>query len=671
MAGEDGDPRSAAILRSVVVGRPRALREMLATDHHMFGIVAPAEGPLERFVARVNDDPERPEVAAARARGAGRVVAWGEPVPVKRTELLRWNVARGRESVIAVRSDPTLRSTLQIGSWFASRWRVRAIRRLVLALPGALPFAVAHLCSFLPSPDGARLALDIAFWTGVRSASTREEWDDLTRRSYVALCYHRITPESGPGQERMSLPPTVFRRQMRLLRWLGYQALTSAEVVAFHHGATGIGRRRYALTADDGFEDCVAELTASGAAQLFVPTAAPGQNAWWTEGGRVADWPRLAGAAATGVAIGSHGRRHRPLVELSDDELQDELGGSHTDLAANLPVVAPVLAYPNGNYDARVRAAAVEAGYVAAYTTDPGRNGTGLDAFCLRRVTPKAWDSRLSFLFRVVTGEPVPDPWDARRRRAASRRSIRQRVESRANRVVRRMSPGRRYRGAIVERELRRRFGDHSEIRLLDAGSENGIVATTIAKRHPAWLVVGVDLNAEALREGLSWAAENRADNVHFVRADLTNLLRDDGFDAAIAVDCLTEVPDDDGALVSITRSLRPGGVLVVHSPVAGWRPVLPSSGRHWPRAVRRGYDPEVLTAKLGALDLVVDEVRPTFRAVGHLAQEIRDRHVKGKRLVVQLVAFPFLIGAVWLERVGLTVGRPRAVLVVAHRPTE
>jgi hypothetical protein len=75
----------------------------------------------------------------------GDVVAWGEPVPVKRTELLRWNVARGRESVIAVRSDPTLRSTLQIGSWFASRWRVRAIRRLVLALPGALPFAVAHL----------------------------------------------------------------------------------------------------------------------------------------------------------------------------------------------------------------------------------------------------------------------------------------------------------------------------------------------------------------------------------------------------------------------------------------------------------------------------------------------------------------------------------------------
>jgi hypothetical protein len=433
----------------------------------------------------------------------------------------------------------------------------------------------------------------------------------------------------------------------------------------------GIGRRRYALTADDGFEDCVAELTASGAAQLFVPTAAPGQNAWWTEGGRVADWPRLAGAAATGVAIGSHGRRHRPLVELSDDELQDELDGSHTDLAANLPVVAPVLAYPNGNYDARVRAAAVEAGYVAAYTTDPGRNGTGLDAFCLRRVTPKAWDSRFHSCPRRdrrtcsgSLGRTTPTGPPRVEVSANALNLVRTASYEGCHRVVAIAVPS--WNGSCVDASA-----TTAEIRLLDAGSENGIVATTIAKRHPAWLVVGVDLNAEALREGLSWAAENRADNVHFVRADLTNLLRDDGFDAAIAVDCLTEVPTTTARWSLLLDRSDPARARRTQSgPRAGGRcyRAAGATGRA-PFAV--GTTPKSSPQSLAALDLVVDEVRPTFRAVGHLAQEIRDRHVKGKRLVVQLVAFPFLIGAVWLERVGLTVGRPRAVLVVAHRPTE
>lgn len=672
MIGETAPCNDGVVLHSIAARRGRALREMLNSERHVFGIVAPAEGPFDRFVARVGEEAGDAEVAAIRARRAGRSLEWGSPEIMSRRALLRWNIARGQASIAAVRVDRSLLSGVQVGAWFASRWRVRLFRRIALALPRPMSVAFAHVASLGPSPHVVRLAMDLAFWNGARSESSRSEWEAFTRSSYVALCYHRITSDRIPGQERMNVAPQTFRRQLGMLRMLRYRPLSTEEMVSFHNGATNIGRRRYVLTADDGFEDCVDAATdASVLAQLFVPTAAPGMTAWWTAAGEVADWPRLASAAAGGMTIGSHGRRHRPLAGLGDDELRDELEGSRADLRTNLRGASDLLAYPNGRYDERVRKAAVAAGYVAAYTTDPGRNGAGLDALCLRRVTPKAWDSRLSFLFRVATGEPVPHRWDARRRRLAARTGRRRRVEQRVDQIVKKASPGRRYRGAIVERELSRRLGTARRVKLLDAGSENGIVTTAIAVRHPEWSVVGADVNAAALLAATRWATAHGADNVHFVRADLTRLLRENVFDAAVAIDCLTEVPDDDGALRAIARSLRPGGVFVMHTPVDGWQPVLRSSTRLWPRAVRRGYGREALVAKLQAAGLVVDAVSPTYRAVGHLAQEIRDRWVKRRRLSVQLSAAPFLIAAVFLEQRGVTIGRHRAMLVVAHRPKD
>ena len=61
-------------------------------------------------------------------------------------------------------------------------------------------------------------------------------------------------------------------------------------------------------------------------------------------------------------------------------------------------------------------------------------------------------------------------------------------------------------------------------------------------------------------------------------------------------------------------------------------------------------------------------EVTPTYRSLATAAQELRDR-IKGSALPIRLVAFPFLVGAVWLERLGITWGRPNALLATARRP--
>jgi SAM-dependent methyltransferase len=676
---------ASLVLHGVSVQRPRALRELLLSGHHVFGLTPRVGEPLPCFVARADSGRDHDgnaaaaEVAAVRARRAGAPISWGPSIPFSGApKLLQWQFARGRCSVHEIRRDPSLASGMQIGRWFGARWQIRALRTAVTALPAPTARALARVAAMIPTETFGRLAADLAFWAGVRATASDAEWSALARDSYVALCYHRITDDRVPGQERMSLPPAVFRRQVRLLRLLRYRALSPDDIVAFHKGTALIGRRRYALTADDGFIDCVAETIAVGArAQLFVPTAAPGRRAWWTEGGEVADWSQLLAAAEAGATIGSHGRLHLPLVDLDDEQLHAELEGSRAELSAHLPASRALVAYPNGRYDERVRSMAIDAGYEAAYTTDPGRNSMATDAWSLRRVTPKSWDSRLSFLYRVFTGEPVPARWDTRRQRVAARsterRSIaftlRRRAEYKAERLVRTTSPGRRFRTALVDEALERRFSESRRLKLLDAGSEDGVLATQIAGRRPTWLIVGIDLNLGALRDGQRWAADNDVRNISFVQADITTLMRENAFDAAIAIDSLAEVPDDEGALLAIARSLRPGGLFITHTPVAGWEPVLAGSARYWPRAVRRGHEPAELVAKIEAVGLVVDEIRPTFRSLGHLAQEVRDRWLKPRRLVVRLAAYPFLLGAVWLERAGFSWGAHRELFVVAHRP--
>lgn len=371
-------------------------------------IVADVSGPgevIDPARAGLPHGPAGAEAIAVRLRRAGVPLEWGEPRPVGgRRELLAWCRQRGRSSLDVVRAQPDLLPELQLGSWVHAGWRVRSVRRAALATPGA------GVSAALPPAAAA----DVAFWAGVRDAATAAEWQRLTR-SYSALLYHRIAGEMKPGQERLDLLPAAFRRQMALLRRFGFHPLDAAELLSLHGHDGTVPRRSVVVTADDGFRDALDELTreADRRPQMFVPTAAVGGQAWWAGGEPVGDWEDLRRLVAAGGAIGSHGRAHAVLPDVGEAELVEEVDGSLAELRAALDgSVTPVLAYPHGRHDERVRARAREAGYAAAWTTALGRNGAGVDPWCLRRVGIKAWDSRLAFLWKVVTGESLPDPWE-------------------------------------------------------------------------------------------------------------------------------------------------------------------------------------------------------------------------------------------------------------------
>ncbi len=392
-----------------------------------FGPLRPLVGPFPRPVIHLSgpsdlldqaaqglpDGAATPEAVAVRLRRLGVQLSWGRPEVLPDTAaFLRFCRQRGRSSVELSRSDPSLLTELQLGAFFHAYWR-RRLARLALC---RLEFLTASL-----SQTGLLgLAADAAFWAGVRATATDAEWERFARSSYVVFYYHRIGEKGQPGEERLDVHPRRFARQLRLLGALGFRPLAPDELLRFHRDPTeSLPRRSYVLTADDGFRDAVGELRRRADLRpcVFVNTSCVGGTAVWAYREPLADWKELQDLQAAGGVVASHCRHHPRLTDVERDELRPELAGAIADLRERLPEVWPLFAYPHGLHDEQVREAVIEAGYEAAFTTRPGRNGAGTDPYCLRRIGLKDWDGPVTVAWKAATGELLPWIWERARRR--------------------------------------------------------------------------------------------------------------------------------------------------------------------------------------------------------------------------------------------------------------
>jgi peptidoglycan/xylan/chitin deacetylase (PgdA/CDA1 family) len=386
--------------------------------------LGPVSGCFERIVAAVTpsaacDDPvagalscgqAQAEARAVRLRRVGASLRWDAPIQTANVRsLLGFCRARGRASVELARSDPSLVTELQLGTWFDAPWQIRLGRRvaLVLRCPGIHRWATR-------SSRCLAAAADLAFWSGVRERTTTQEWRRFTASSHVILVYHRFAGFLKPGQERIDIAPYRFRRQLRALQLAGFRPLPASKLLTFHAGlASSLPRRSVTITVDDALVDCVGPLlrNANWLPQLFICTRDLGGRAYWIDGEPLATWSDIDELVAAGVTVGSHGRRHRRLTSLDEAQRSDELAGSRRDLLHRLTNPLPVVAFPNGDHDLDVCRAARQAGFAAAYTTQKGRNGIGTDPYCLRRVSIHGHDGVAAVLWKSLTGEALPEFW--------------------------------------------------------------------------------------------------------------------------------------------------------------------------------------------------------------------------------------------------------------------
>jgi peptidoglycan/xylan/chitin deacetylase (PgdA/CDA1 family) len=189
----------------------------------------------------------------------------------------------------------------------------------------------------------------------------------------LALCYHAVSNTWPAG---FAVSAEQIERQVSALLDRGYVGATFSDAVL-----APPAERTLAVTFDDAYRSVYEEarpaLESLGVpATVFVPTALvgseqpmawPGTDHWlgtpYERELTPMSWQELGELTELDWELGSHTRTHPRLPTLGADPMREELEGSRTDLEERAGAPCESIAYPYGDYDDTVVAAARRAGF--------------------------------------------------------------------------------------------------------------------------------------------------------------------------------------------------------------------------------------------------------------------------------------------------------------------
>lgn len=118
--------------------------------------------------------------------------------------------------------------------------------------------------------------------------------------------------------------------------------------------------------------------------QRMVPPAGVAEQTLSID--KMMTWEQVLAMGNDGVDFGSHTHTHPLLTYESDEAIGRELRVAKQVLEERLAQPARAFAYPNGNWDARVREHVKRTGYECAFTTERGWSHPDEDPYSIRRV---------------------------------------------------------------------------------------------------------------------------------------------------------------------------------------------------------------------------------------------------------------------------------------------
>jgi peptidoglycan/xylan/chitin deacetylase (PgdA/CDA1 family) len=228
------------------------------------------------------------------------------------------------------------------------------------------------------------------------------------------LLYHHIgLPTVHTEAAGLTIRPHKFEQHIRLLRWLGYNTITTGQWLAWYKNRNPLPDKPILLTFDDayvdtgqfalpllekyGFGGCVFAITGHGKCWEGLPVmTAEDLRAW----------------VARGIEIGAHTRTHPNLSSVDNITMESEVRGSRDDLIkAGLSPTS--FAYPYGIVDDRTRAVVAKS-YEIAFTCDEGLNDIHTDLMLMRRTCVSSRDTLIDVALHARLG------WNPLRNVAAS-----------------------------------------------------------------------------------------------------------------------------------------------------------------------------------------------------------------------------------------------------------
>jgi peptidoglycan/xylan/chitin deacetylase (PgdA/CDA1 family) len=237
------------------------------------------------------------------------------------------------------------------------------------------------------------------------------------RKRIVFLCYHGVTkrPTRGPDDPKgLHVNHLRFKQHLEFLR-SHYHVTSLSEYIAAQKAGRSLPHYSVVLTFDDGFRNFLT-VAAPLLAQYEMPATVflVTDKAQETDNVNLpSDWTpaddrmHLSWEEARllkqkqNIEFGSHTCTHSGLLTLSLADARHELLQSYKEMVSNLGVEAAILSYPKGQYSRVLADEARKVGYVAAVTTDRGRNEVDHDPFTLGRTLIGDADDLASFAVRV------------------------------------------------------------------------------------------------------------------------------------------------------------------------------------------------------------------------------------------------------------------------------
>ena len=214
------------------------------------------------------------------------------------------------------------------------------------------------------------------------------------------LGYHRV------GSLRTDHVPTVsaaaFERQLAFLARRRYRVLTFHEVVQLLDRGEPMPRHSTVITFDDGYEETYTVAWPllkrfNFPATVFVTPAEVGTPGF-------VSWEQVSELSRNGVTIGSHTMHHSYIPLVSDERLPEELVESKHIIEQHIGCPVHFISYPIGGFTPHAQTIVMQAGYLAACTTNRAFSRSSMDRYALRRVKVTERDVHPLLFFAKVSG---------------------------------------------------------------------------------------------------------------------------------------------------------------------------------------------------------------------------------------------------------------------------
>lgn len=217
------------------------------------------------------------------------------------------------------------------------------------------------------------------------------------------LMYHNV----GEKGRHLNVSPQALARQCRLLRALGFHAITLRDL-AEHLQASYLPQRAVVFTFDDAllgvYEHALPVLRDYGwCATVFAVSQRLGKEADWAprHHHRVMSHRQLAELHAQGWEVGAHTLTHPYLTRLPPEDAHREIAQCREELQQLVGVEVCSFCYPYGDFNGQVVQMVQEAGYRIACTVRKGLVRPRDDPFTLPRVPIAYSDGATGLLYRL------------------------------------------------------------------------------------------------------------------------------------------------------------------------------------------------------------------------------------------------------------------------------